>query len=483
MTFTPRTWQTFSRDWLLNRLYTERVSAGGLFVDPGLGKTAITLMALQDLKALGEVKRALVVAPLPVCYSVWPLQIAEHGFPLTWSLVHGTPKQRLKALHAPADVHLINREGLPWLCKQQFEPFDFFAADESTSFKSWKAQRSKAARWLAPKIRFRSILTGTPSPNSYADLHGQIYLLDGGETLGKTATYFRSQFMHRGGFQGREWIVNEGVDKEIEKAIAPLVLRLDAADHLDLPPLIKNKVWVDLPPEIARAYKQIERELFAALDSGEQLTASGAGAKYVLCRGVANGGAYVGEKDCRTAVHVHDAKLERVADLVDELGGKPVMVAYQFDHDLARLRRKFKDPKKYPVIKGRGCKPGGEPGPTPAEVASIIDRWNAGKIHVLLVQPQSLSHGANMQKGPGRDIIWFGPCDSLEIDDQFNRRIFRQGVTGQVRVHYVLARGTVDTAIITRLEDKGERQKKLLDTLNTYRHGRLSLNNEWSLAA
>jgi SNF2 family DNA or RNA helicase len=469
-TFTPSTWQVFGHDWLLDRLFTKTPSAGGLLFDPGLRKTATTLMVIKTLRALGEIKRVLVVAPMRVAYAEWPGQIVEHGFPFSCVFIGGTARQRLKALHAPADVHTISRDNLAWLARQHFEPFDYIVFDESTSFKNWGAIRTKAARHLAPKARMRTILTGTPSPNHEGDLFAQIYLLDLGEALGKTITFFRQQYMRQvGPTNYNKWEVVDGKQKTISEAIAHLVLRLDAADHLDLPPMLKNVVWVDLPPAIAKAYKQIERELFAALASGETLTASGAGAKYALCRGVANGGAYVGDKHDRKPVHVHDAKIDAVVDLVDELGGKPVLIAYQFNHDLDRLRRKW---PKAPVIKG---------GVKPAESSAIVKAWNAGELRVLFGQPQAMSHGLNMQKGPGRDIVWVGASDSLETDDQLNRRIFRSGVTGQVRIHYVLARNTVDAAIWSRLQDKDARQRSLLDSLNAYRNGQLT--NEWGLAA
>ncbi len=470
MIFTPHKYQDVAINFLLARLYAEEQKGAGLFLDPGLGKTSITLATIAALRAFGEVRKTLIVAPLRVVHSVWPAEVAKWGFDLRAMIVHGTPKKRLRALFADADLYMINPEALPWLAMQQLPAFDLVVFDESPKFKTWGAKRTKAAKALIKAIPRRVILTGTPAPNSLADLFAQIYMLDDGATLGKTITFFRSRFMQQGGYLGREWLIREGVTGDIEKAIAPLVLRLAAEDHLDMPRLLKHEVWVDLPAEIAKAYKQVERELFAALANGETLTASGAGAKHVLCRGIANGGAYVDDGDGteRRPIHVHDAKIEAVADIVDELGGKPVLVAYQFDHDLARLRRHF---PRAPLIKGKGSRRGGEKGPTDAECNQIVADWNAGKIHVLLCQPQAMSHGLNMQSGPGRDVVWIGPSDSPEIDDQLNRRIYRQGVGSQVRIHYVMARNTVDVASWQRLQDKGANQKSLLDALNEYRKG------------
>ena len=264
-------------------------------------------------------------------------------------------------------------------------------------------------------------------------------------------------------------MVADGCEGDIEAAIAPLVLRLSAEDHLDMPPLVKNEIRVNLPAEIARAYRRLERELFLALASGESITASGAGAKYALCRGVANGGAYqvddvTGE---RSPVHVHDTKVEAAADVAEELMGKPVLIAYAFNHDLGRLRshRLFANA---PVIKG---------GVPADEVARTIEAWNAGRLPVLLAQPQAMSHGLNLQGGPGRDVIWFGLTDSLEDYLQFNARIYRQGVTGQVRIHHIIANGTVDEAIWDRIQRKDDNQRSLLDSLNEYRLAREGVQN------
>ena len=308
---------------------------------------------------------------------------------------------------------------------------------------------------MLPQIPKRVILTGTPSPRCLSDLFAQAFILDDGQSLGKSLWAFRRYYMVRGGFEGREWLLRHDAPPRINRAIEGLVLRLAAEDYLDLPPTIHNDVWIDLPAKAASAYRAVQRELFDEIDRG--LATAANASSYVTCRGVANGGYYeYDEAGKRHTVHLHDAKVEAVCDIVDELFGKPALVAYQFNHDLERLRRNF---PKAPVI----C------GGTPALKAdAIIQAWNLGQVPVLLVQPQSLSHGVNLQAG-GNDAIWFGLPDQLEVYLQFNARLHRQGVEGQVRIHHILARGTVDIAVRANLEKKNRQQDGLLTALRQYR--------------
>lgn len=446
-------------DFVLDRLVVYAQKGAGLFLDPGLGKTATTLTAIDALQAMGEANAVLIVAPLRVVYNVWPKEIEQWKFNLTCSIVNGTPNQRVKALCQQADIYLTNPENLPWLFLQPRRPkFDLIVIDESTKFKNWTGKRTKALRKILPQIGKRIILTGTPSPNGLADLFSQIYILDDGEALGQTVTFFRNKYQRKGGYLGREWEMRDGANSGIEQSIGHLVYRLKAEDHLNLPPLIFNDVFVDLPSDIAKAYRQIEKELFAALQNGDTLTASSAGAKYALCKGIANGGAYQTDEETneRRELYVHNAKIDAAEEIVEELSGKPVMIAYQCDHDLHRLQARF---PKAPVIRG---------GLKQEDCQRILNDWNAGLLHVLLCQPQAMSHGLNMQAG-GNDIIWLGLTDSLEVYDQLNRRLYRQGVQGTVRVHHILARKTVDQVMAKRLEDKDAQQTSLLDALNEYR--------------
>lgn len=459
MLFQPHNYQRSALQWLVNRTLVEGHNGAGFFLDPGLGKTSITLCWLKLLRELGLAKRVLIVAPLRVVYSVWPNECEKWGqFRSTRiSIIHGSELTRKHAINRDADLYLINPEGVPWL-KENF-PANYFQAlvlDESTKFKSWSSQRTKSLRKLIPHFQYRLILTGTPSPNSLSDLFSQLYVVDRGESLGTTVSQFRNRYFYRGGYKGYRWIAYDGSSKAVQKLIAPLCLRLNAKDHIDLPELLTNDIWVDLPEEWQEKYKIFEREMFIELDKNG-LTASNAGSKYMSCRQIANGGLYDENKQ---SVHLHNAKVEAVIDLIDELQGKPVLIAFQFRHDLERLRKYIDIPSIDGTTKAR-------------QAADLIDGWNASKLSALAVQPKSLSHGVNMQSGSGRDIIWVGLTDSLEDYLQFIARIYRQGVSGQVRVHRILARRTVDEAMRIRIESKDAAQSALLDSLEQYRsqHG------------
>ena len=460
----PHAYQLAANRFLTERLYVEGQLGAGLFADPGLGKTLMTLMQICALRDLGEVNHVLIVAPLRPVYSVWPKEIEKWGYDFSFTILHGCAK--LRGLTKDTDLHIINPEGLLWLAKQNPLPrWDMIVVDESTFFKNWTAKRTKILRKALPNFHKRMILTGTPAANSLADLFSQIYIIDGGEALGRTKTVFCAKYMTKGGYLGREWkFVGERAG-HLHEAISPLVFRLDADDHLDLPDLIRNNVTIDLPSDIRDLYQQCEQELFLELDGIATLTASNAGAKYAMCRGVANGGVYESEdqvvngamRRVRVATHqLHEEKVQATEEIVEGLCGKPVLVSYQFHHDLERLLIAFPSAS---VIGGQT---------SARETDKIIERWNAGEIHVLLVQPQSMSHGVNLQAA-GNDIVWFSIPDRPEMYQQFNARLHRQGVKGQVRIHHIIATDTVDEAVLARITAKGATQKSLLDSLKEYR--------------
>jgi SNF2 family DNA or RNA helicase len=459
MKFVPHKYQHHALTWLIERTIIEGKSGAGLLLDPGLGKTPTSLLWLRSLSMIGAGSRTLVIAPLRVIYSVWPKEIAkwEQFQHLEHSIIHGSVSKRLAALSTPADIHLINPAGIPWL-KNVFEnravPYDNLIIDESSTFKNWGNVSTKALRKLAPKFKRRIIMTGTPSPNSLQDLFAQIFMVDLGETLGTSISKFRTRYFDRGGFGGYSWIPKPGAKQAIEAAIAPLVMRLSEEDHLDLPDKLINDVWVDLPKDVLKAYKKLEREMFLELETGKDLTPVNSGSKYTSCKQLANGGVY--DED-HAMHHIHTAKIEAIKEIVDELQGKPVLIAFQFRHDLERLKHAF-----HGIQSIDGSTKGND-------ADKLIDMWNAGQLKWLAVQPQSLSHGVNMQAGPGRDVVWLGLTDDLEVYLQLNKRIHRQGVTGQVRIHRILARSTVDHAMVDRTESKDNYQKSLLEALNSYR--------------
>ena len=462
VTFKPHDYQAYALQWLIRRTVLEGHGGAALFQNPGHGKSVQTLAWFRLLKGLGLADKALIVAPLRVIYSVWPREVQKWSQfnDLKCSLVHGSQTQRMAALSTPADLYLVNPEGVPFLHshfgKREF-PWQVLVVDESSKFKTWGAKRTKALRKMVPRFPFRLILTGTPCPNGLQDLFAQIFIADKGESLGTAITRFRDRYFWRSGYGGYKYMPIENADKLIYQKIGNVCLRMSAEEFLDLPELLENDVWVDLPSKAARQYKQLEKQMFLALEAdGGELTPANAGARYNACRQVCNGGVY--DVEDKSIVHqIHGAKIEAVRDLVDELQGKPVLLAFQYRHDLARLREIW---PTLPSIDGS----------TKAQPADqLIEDWNDGRLPLLAVQPQSLSHGVNMQAGPGRDVIWIGLNDNLEIYLQLNARLHRQGVTGQVRIHRVMARDTVDEAVLDRVQRKEAGQTALLDALERYR--------------
>lgn len=470
MIYAPKPYQQLAYRFLLNRFTAPDLSprGAGLLLDPGLGKTSITLWTYQTLRDFGEVRQGLIVAPLRVCRSVWPAETKKWGFDVKIQPLLGTAPQRRRALAEPADLYVINPEGLAWLATQNLDTanapkFDVLILDESTKFKNWGTKRHKHLRKLLPRFSHRLILTGTPSPNGLGDLFAQVYTLDDGMTLGKSRNYFNARYMTKGGFKGRVWSFDESQTEKLHEAISPMVLRLSAEEHLDMPELVDNVIRVQLPGDVMKEYRRLERELFMELAGGVELTASSAGAMYSICKGIANGGAYYGPD--KQPAFVHDTKVEALADLLEELNGKNLLVAYAFKHDLERIQQHSAF-KKAPVVAG---------GVSADETDRIVGEWNEGRHRALLVQPQAMSHGLNMQQG-GADVAWFGLTDQLEVYQQFNARLYRQGQEHhQVRIHHIIAEETVDEAIYARLHEKAGVQQSLLEALDNYRKSKETL--------
>lgn len=422
----------------------------GLFLDPGLGKTSITFAAFKLLRKQGMVNKMLVVAPLRPAHSVWPQESQKWAdfADLKVRVLHGDER----VLRPDNDVDVINPEGLKWLFgeakAQRRWPWEMLVIDESTQFKHTDTQRFKILKPWLPRFLRRYILTGSPAPNGLMDLFGQVYVLDRGHALGQYITHYRREFFDQTGFNGYEWKLRQGSEDKIYERLKPLVLRLSAADYLDLPPLIENVVRVDLPPGARKAYDQMEELLIAELDDGV-VTAATASAATNKCRQIANGGIYGAEDEWK---HVHDAKTEAVQDIVEELGGKPAFVAYEFKHDLARLQKAFPDA---PYLGG---------GVPPKRARELEDAWNAGFLPVLFAQPQSVAHGLNLQ-GVGAAVIWHSLTWNLEHDEQLVRRVWRQGQKERVVVHRIVASNTVDDVILRTVRSKDRTQKALLGAL------------------
>ncbi len=442
-----------------------------MLLEPGLGKTSITLAALKVLRVKGLIKRTLIIAPLRPAYLVWPAEAQKWvDFGSTRiEVLHGPGKDA--ALRRDADVYVINPEGLQWLFRQDHKGFydrlDVLVIDESTRFKHTQTQRFKSLRPMLSKFKRRIILTGTPVPNGLLDLFGQIYVLDQGAALGRFMSHFRAQYFSPTGYGGYTWALNPGAEEQIYEKIAPLVLRMSEADYLKLPPLIKDTVTVELPAKARKAYDVLERDFVLKLRSGD-VTAVNAAVASMKLRQIANGGVYTDNLDAdgvpklglRAWDDLHDVKTDAVVELLEELSGKPTLVAYEFQHDLARLQASLK-------IAGYGAVPYVGGGVSMKETREIERRWNAGELPVLLAQPQSVAHGLNLQQG-GRAVIFHSLAYDLENHEQLIRRVWRQGQTERVFVYYVVARDTVDEAVVRALGFKAKTQKRLLDALNEY---------------
>jgi SNF2 family DNA or RNA helicase len=428
----------------------------GLWLDPGLRKTSIVLAALTALKQEKNLKRALVIAPLRVAQLTWPGELRKWTdfHHLKFNVLHGGDKDDL--LTDRVDVSLINPEGLAWLFAKvnpEKWPWDVLVVDESTKFKSWKAQRTKLLCRYLDKFDRRWILTGTPAPNGLGDVFAQVYIMDGGKALGPHITKFRNRYMVQGGYLGYQWLPRPGAWEEVARKIKPIVMRLDAKDWIELPPLVYNTIEVELPDAARQVYKKLERDFFVELEKGD-VVAVNAAALSTKLRQATNGSVYMADG----AAHVlHDAKLDALDDLVEELQGSPLLVSVSFLSEVAQIRARLG--ATIPYLGG---------GVSGKVAEHIVHNWNAGKLPVLLVHPASVSHGLNMQEN-AHHLCWYGLTWNLEEYDQLIRRIWRSGQKQRVIVHHIIARKTVDQAVVAALQDKSRNQSALLARLKEYR--------------
>lgn len=457
--YTPHEYQKIAIKFLLQN------ARGALWLDPGLGKTSTTFAAFSLLKRKKLTKAMLVVAPLKVVYHVWPKERSKwKDFNwLTLKILHGPKKaQRLRE---EADVYLINYEGLTWLAEELNKlkwtkakmPFDMIVFDESSKMKNSKSMRFRLMKGWINDFKRVVQLTGTPAPNGLQDVWSQVYLLDQGKSLGRYITWFRDNYFNQVGFGGFKYVPKHGAQEKIYSQINHLVLRMDAKDWLELPPLIKTKIEVDMPAEALARYDQLVADLVLKLDD-KTLTMTNAAVAVNKCLQYASGAVYTDVLE-RTWEVVHDAKLDALEDLVDELGGKPLLVAYNYQHDLARLQQRFPGT---PHI-GSGVKE--------ATVMKILEQWGRGELPLLFGQPQSMAHGLNMQEGPAVNICFFSLIWDLEAYVQFIARLWRQGQTQRVVVHHILTNGTVDKAVMKALNRKQGDQEALLNSIKELNAG------------
>lgn len=452
MLWKPKKYQKKGMKFMLER------GAAGMFLDPGLGKTSITLGMFKVLKNAGATTGMLVVAPLRPCYLVWPREVDKWDDfkDLSVGILHGPNKDAVLA--EKHDIYLINPEGLQWLLtKTNMRKLraDILVIDESTKFKKTDTLRFKTLKpWLG-KFNRRYILTGTPSPNGYMDLFGQVYCLDLGNALGQFVTHYRAKFFTPDG--PFDYVLKDGASEHIAKALKPLCLRMKAEDYLELPPLIDNNIMIEMPKKAHGIYIEMENKLFTLLDK-KAVVAANVGVATGKCRQIANGGIYYSDLGVKKQgfEHVHDAKVEALKDLFEEVSGQPMLVLYEFGHDLDRLQKAFG--KDTPRI-----------GVSPKKDALVEAAWNHGEIPMLFAQAASVSLGLNMQSG-GPHVVWFSIPWDLEVYDQATRRIWRQGVThARVFRHHLMMSGTIDETVLQRLQEKDATQSRLMLALEDRR--------------
>lgn len=450
MKYKPYNYQVTAMKWILQH------KRCGLLLGMGLGKSVITLTAIQELMDDCEINKTLVVAPKKVAETTWTSEAEkwDHLKGLRVSKVMGTEKQRKIALNEKADIYVIGRDSFVWLIGLYGGqlPFDVMVIDELTSFKSSKSERFKAMRMATPTVSRVIGLTGTPAPNGLIDLWAQMYCLDMGERLGKSISKYRDTY-----FESHKWNniivrcdVKKGCDDIIQKKIEDICLSMQAKDYLQLPTIMTNTVKIEMSPSKMAEYQKFEKDKvleFADEHVGEPsnvLANSAAGLMNKLSQ-FANGAIY---DDDHNVHEIHNEKLDRLAEIVEAANGDSILVFYQYRHDIARIQKKL---KSYHVE-------------VYANEKQLKD-WNAGKIDVLLAHPASTAYGLNMQQG-GHYIVWFGTGWNLELYQQANARLHRQGQEHPVVVYRLLCSGTVDERASAALDSKKGVQQNLLDSLN-----------------
>ena len=436
---------------------TQRVvseDAIGLFLDMGLGKSVITLTAIDILKYdRFDIQKVLVIAPKKVAETTWTTEAAkwDHLSKLRVVKVLGSALQRKRALAMTADVYVINRENVQWLVDYYRTewPFDMVVIDELSSFKSNKAKRWKSLTWVRPKIKRIVGLTGTPAPNSLEDLWAEVYLLDEGKRLYPKIGQFRTRFFNPGqrGPQGEvfSYYPKEGASESINSAISDICVSMKAEDYLELPEMLSVTVPVELDAKAAKAYREMERTALLEVDEGT-IDAGTAATLSIKLLQIANGAVYDEDKN---VLRIHDCKIEAFMELVEALNGKPALVFYSFKHDRDRILEALAKTS----LRVRSYQ-GPEDG----------DAWNSGQVDILLAHPASTAYGLNLQEG-GNHVIWFGLNWSLELYQQANARLYRQGQKEKVIIHHLIAEGTRDEDVMEALEAKGDVQERLLESL------------------
>lgn len=448
MKYNPHDYQRYAAEFIT----THPIAA--LLLDMGLGKTSITLTAINDLLFDSfEVHKVLVVAPLRVARDTWSAEIEkwEHLKNLRYSVVVGTEQERLNALRTSADVYIINRENIQWLVEESGLIFDFDMAviDELSSFKNYQSKRFRAFMKVRPKLKRIVGLTGTPAGNGLMDLFAEFKLLDMGERLGRLIGQYRNAFFQpdkRNGMVIYSYKPLPNAEQRIYDKISDITISMKATDHLQMPELMSSEYTVRLSEKEKEKYDRLKKDLILSIEDNEVTAANAASLSNKLSQ-MANGAVY---SDDESVIKIHDRKLDALEDIIESMNGKPLLVAYWFKHDLERIRKRF----EIREIKS----------------SEDISDWNSGKIPVALIHPASAGHGLNLQNG-GSTLVWFGLTWSLELYQQTNARLWRQGQTADtVVIQHIITKGTIDEQILKALKTKDTTQAALITAVKAEVH-------------
>lgn len=448
MRYKPHDYQQYAIEYIRDH------SVAAVLLDMGLGKTSITLTALNDLLFdYFDAHKILVIAPLRVARNTWSGEIGkwEHLSDLQYSIVVGTVAERKRALEKQADIYIINRENIQWLIEKSGYQFDFdmIVVDELSSFKNNDAKRFKALIKVRPKVKRIVGLTGTPSSNGLMDLFAEFKLLDMGERLGRFIGGYRANYFKPDKMNGPivySYKPLPGAEQRIYDAISDITISMKATDHLKMPELVNSRYEVQMDEQEKQKYELMKEQLVLSLPEGEVTAANAASLSGKLLQ-MANGAIYTDEGEIQT---IHDKKLDALEDMIEAANGKPVLVAYWFKHDLKRIIIRLTE-RKISFEK--------------LDSDSSIEKWNKGEIPVALIHPASAGHGLNLQSG-GNTLIWFGLTWSLELYQQTIARLWRQGQTaGTVVVEHIITQDTIDERVMKALEMKDNTQSALIDAV------------------
>ena len=441
MKFIPHDYQQYAIDFIASH------KTAAVLLDMGLGKTVITLTALNDLLFdRFEISRILVIAPLRVARNTWPQEIGkwEHLKHLRYAVAVGTEKERREALRKSASLYIINRENVSWLVEKTDFTYDAIVIDELSSFKNWGSKRFKALMKVRPLAKRVVGLTGTPSGNGLMDLFAEFKVLDMGERLGRFITKYRQDYFvpdKRNGQVVFSYAPLPGAEERIYEKISDITISMKAADHLKMPELIESEYSVRMDEAEKKIYTEMCEQLVLQL-KGDEVTAANAGVLSGKLAQMANGTVYT---DDGATLHIHDRKLDALEDIIESMNGKPLLVAYWFRHDAERIE------KHVPCVR--------------LDSDESIDCWNRGEIPVALIQPASAGHGLNLQSG-GSTLVWFGITWSLELYQQTVARLYRQGQSANtVVVRHIIAEGTIDERILRALKRKDKTQAELIEAV------------------